>query len=304
MCSRIAAIVGAAILERPRMSNETGQPDVSTANTAVNRPGLPLLSLMPFMLIAFGVAWGILALYIFLPDQMAGMFGQLTGQHPLFFLAVWAPAIAAFIVVLFHTGVSGLGRFVSRFLLWRCSPWWYAFLIVGIPVIFIAGAAMRGTLLTDPFPFATASSMLVGLGLAAIKGPMEEFGWRGVALPLLQRKLAPIWAGLVLGVIWGLWHLPAFMLSGTQQSQWAVAPFFVGCIALSVIVTPLFNASRGSILLTAFFHFTVMNPVLPAAEPYDTYILVAVAAVIVWLNRKTMFTRQHAVTEVVPHTAS
>lgn len=284
------------------MSNETGQPDAPTANAAVNRPGLPLLSLVPFMLITFVIAWGILALYIFLPDQMAGVFGQLTGQHPLFFLAVWAPAIAAFIVVLYYTGVAGLGRFLSRFLLWRCSPWWYAFLIVGIPVVFIAGAAMRGTLLTDPFPFATASSMLIALGLAAIKGPMEEFGWRGVALPLLQRKLAPLWAGLVLGVIWGLWHLPAFMLSGTQQSQWAVAPFFVGCIALSVIVTPLFNASRGSILLTAFFHFTVMNPVLPAAEPYDTYILVVVAAVIVWLNRKTMFTRQLAVREVVPST--
>jgi len=69
---------------------------------------------------------------------------------------------------------------------------------------------------------------------------------------------------------------------------------------LSVIVTPLFNASRGSILLTALFHFTVMNAVLPAAEPYDTYILVVAAAVVVWLNRKTMFTRQHAVTEVVP----
>ena len=282
------------------MSNETGQPDVSTANTGVNRPGLPLLSLVPFMLIAFGVAWGILALYIFLPDQMSRMFGQLTGQHPLFFLAVWAPAIAAFVVVLFHTGVSGLARFLSKFLLWRCSPWWYAFLIVGIPVIFIAGAAMRGTLLTDPFPFATMSSMLIALGLAAIKGPMEEFGWRGVALPLLQRKFAPLWAGLVLGVIWGLWHLPAFMLSGTQQSQWAVAPFFIGCIALSVIVTPLFNASRGSILLTAFFHFTVMNPVLPDAEPYDTYILLVVAAVIVWLNRKTMFTRKRAVTEIFP----
>ncbi|HEV57888.1 MAG TPA: CPBP family intramembrane metalloprotease [Phycisphaerales bacterium] len=285
------------------MRSETEQPDLPTGNAAVNRPGLPLLSLAPFLLITFVIAWGILGLYIFLPDQMAGLFGQLTGQHPLFFLAVWAPAIAAFIVVLYHTGVSGLARFLSRFLLWRCSPWWYAFLIVGIPVVFIAGAAMRGTLFTDPFPFATVSSMLVGLGLAAIKGPMEEFGWRGLALPLLQRKLTPIWAALVLGVIWGLWHLPAFMLSGTQQSQWAVAPFFVGCIALSVIVTPLFNASGGSILLTMFFHFTVMNPVLPAAEPYDTYVLVAVAAVIVWLNRKTRFTRQQAVTEVVPRTA-
>lgn len=274
--------------------------DVLTGNSEAERPALPLLSLLPFMVITFVIAWGVLALYIFLPDRMAELFGQLTGQHPLFFLAVWAPAIAAFIVVLHHSGVTGLGRFLSRSLLWRCSPWWYALLVVGIPVIFIVAAAMRGTLLTDSFPFDTVSSMLTGLGLAAIKGPMEEFGWRGVALPLLQRKLAPLWAGLVLGIIWAVWHLPAFMLSGTQQSQWAIAPFFVGCIALSIIVTPLFNASRGSILLAAFFHFTVMNPLLPAAEPYDTYILVVVAVVIVWLNRETMFTRNYAVTQVVP----
>ena len=285
------------------MASEEAQSTVSRNTTGTCRFDLPLLSLVPFLLVTIAIAWGILALYIFLPDPMSEFFGQLTGQHPLFFLAVWAPAIAAFIVVLYHTGISGLARFLSRFLLWRCSLWWYVFLIVGIPVIFLAGAAMRGTLLTDPFPFATTSAMLIALALAAIKGPMEEFGWRGLALPLLQRKLAPLWAGLILGVIWGLWHLPAFMLSGTQQSQWAVAPFFVGCVALSIIVTPLFNASRGSILLTAFFHFTVMNPVLPAAEPYDTYILVMVAAVIVWLNRKTMFTREQAVKEVVPSRA-
>jgi len=283
------------------MSNEIDRPSLPTEKREADRFYMPMLSLLPFLLIAFAIAWGILALYIFLPDQMTGLFGQLTGEHPLFFLAVWSPAIGAFILVAYHNGVAGLVRFLSRLSLWRCSLAWYAFLLIGIPLIFIAGAAMRGSLLTDPFPFATLPSVLIALVLAVIKGPVEEFGWRGLALPLLQRKLAPIWAGLVLGVIWGLWHLPAFLLSGTQQSQWAVAPFFVGCLALSVIVTPLFNASRGSILLTALFHFTVMNPVLPAAEPYDTYILVVVAAVIVWFSRKTMFTRTDAVTDVVPH---
>ncbi|MCK7511306.1 MAG: CPBP family intramembrane metalloprotease [Desulfobacterales bacterium] len=58
----------------------------------------------------------------------------------------------------------------------------------------------------------------------AIKGPVEEFGWRGFALPLLQRKMAPIWAGLLLGIIWGFWHLPAFLLSGTPQSAWSFTP--------------------------------------------------------------------------------
>ncbi|MEA1989212.1 MAG: type II CAAX endopeptidase family protein [Pseudomonadota bacterium] len=257
-------------------------------------------SFTPFLLISFGIAWGILGLYILLPDLMGKAFGQLTGNHPLFFLAVYAPAIAAFILVTSNAGFGGLRRFFGRALLWRCSVAWYAFLIIGVPLIFIAGSAIRGNLLTEPFPFASFQGLLVALILAAIKGPIEEFGWRGLALPLLQRKFAPLWAGLILGAIWGLWHMPAFMLSGTQQSEWSFMAFFAGCLAISVIATALFNCSRGSILLSAFFHFSLMNPIFPDAQPYDTYLLIVVAVVIVWRKQKDMFTREGAITEVIP----
>ena len=83
------AIAGAAIRERLQMNNtDTTQPNVPVEHAGANRSGLPLLSLLPFLLITFVIAWVILALYIFLPDHMAGFFGHLTRQHPLFFLAV------------------------------------------------------------------------------------------------------------------------------------------------------------------------------------------------------------------------
>jgi membrane protease YdiL (CAAX protease family) len=262
---------------------------------------VPFSSFIPFLLISFGLAWGILGLYIFLPEKMVSVFGQITGNHPLFFLAVYAPAIAAFILVARTVGLAGLRRFLARALLWRCGAGWYAFLIIGIPLIFIGGSALRGNLFTEPFPFASFQTLLVALVLAAIKGPIEEFGWRGFALPLLQRKFAPIWAGLILGVIWGVWHLPAFLLSGTQQSEWSFTAFFAGCLAISVIVTALFNRSYGSILLSAVFHFQLMNPIFPDAQPYDTYLLIIVASLIVWLNRKDMFTKEGAVVDVIPN---
>lgn len=271
-----------------------------TGTLGFDRHQIPFISLVPFLLIAFGLAWGILALFIFLPDQMSGMFGELTGQHPLFFLAVYAPAIAAFIVITYIAGIGGLRRYLSRLLLWKCSLFWYAFLIIGIALIFIGGAALKGNLFTEPVPFSSLQSLILALVLTAIKGPIEEFGWRGLTLPLLQRKFAPIWAGIILGVIWGLWHLPAFMLSGTQQSAWSFTPFFVGSIALSIIVTPLFNSSHGSILLPMLFHFLLNNPIWPDAQPYDIYIFVVVAALVVWLNRQAMFTREGAVTRVIP----
>jgi len=263
---------------------------------------ITITSLVPFLIVTFGLTWGILALYIFLDEQMTAIFGQLTGEHPLFFLAVYAPAIAAFSIIVRREGIRGLGKYFARLSLWRCSPYWYGFLIVGLPLVFYGGAAWKGTLYSEPFPFSSVGSMATAIVFSIIKGPVEEFGWRGFAQPLLQRKLAPVWVALLIGIVWGFWHLPAFLLSGTQQSAWPFSAFFGGTIAISLIMTPLYNASRGSILLAAFMHFQLMNPIWPDAQPYDTYILIVVAVIVVVLNRKTMFSRIGSITQVIPDT--
>jgi hypothetical protein len=259
-----------------------------------------LASLIPFLIITFGLAWGIIALYVFLPAQMAAVFGELTGQHPLFYLAVYAPAIAALTLVLLRSGRSGGRRFLSRLLLWRASAAWYALLLIGIPLLFYAGAVWKGLGPGELVPVSAVGAYLVALALHAIKGPVEEIGWRGFMLPLLQRRMSPLWAGLVIGVIWGVWHLPAFFLSGTEHSAWSFTDFFVGTIALSLIATALFNASKGSILLPALFHLQVNNPLWPDAQPYDTIPFVVAAIVIVWLNRESMLRRDGGLTTIIP----
>ena len=133
----------------------------------------------------------------------------------------------------------------------------------------------------------------------AFLGPIEEFGWRGVAQPILQRHVAPIWAGIIIGTVWGFWHLPAFFLSGTVFGEWNFLPFLVGNITLAVLVTPLFNRSRGSLLWPMLFHWQLINPFWPDAQPYDTWILVGVAALVIWWHRGTMFVKA-GVTRVVP----
>ena len=282
------------------MSNDAPSSHERTPFSADTQPVVPVSVLLPFLLITFGIAWGILGLYIGLPERMSAWFGQLTGDHPLFYLAVYAPAIAAFIIVARCGGAGGLRRFLSRAGLWRCSPGWYIFIAVGLPAVFYLGAMVKGPLAAPASALESWKGLLVALGLMLVKGPIEEFGWRGLALPLLQRRFAPIWAGLIVGLVWGVWHLPAFCLSSTPQSAWPFAPFFLGSVALSVIVTPMFNRSAGSILLPALFHFQAINPIWPDAQPYDTYILVVVAVVIVWLNRRSMFASADAVTRVIP----
>jgi len=137
-------------------------------------------------------------------NEAVGWFGELTGRHPAFVLAVWAPSFAAFTVVLYCGGAQGARAYVSRLGLWRCPAGWAGFLLLGIPLIFVAGAAAKGTLLAGSLPFDTLGAALGAMVFMLFLGPVEEFGWRGVALPILQRHMAPLWAGLIIGVTWGL----------------------------------------------------------------------------------------------------
>jgi membrane protease YdiL (CAAX protease family) len=255
-------------------------------------------TLVPFLALAFGLTWGIAALLILFTDQIVAIFGEISTSNPLFILAVYSPGIAGVFLVWRHDGLKGLGRFFRRLTLWRASWLWWLFLVLGIPAIIYAGAAVNGTV-GDPFPFSPWYRALPALALALFLGPIEEFGWRGVALPLLQRRFKPFWAGLILGIIWAVWHIPAFLLGGTPQSAWSFAPYFAGVVAISVILTPLFNDSRGSLLIAVVYHFQMMNPIWPDAQPWDNILFVVAAVITVWLNRRTMFQRGSGITRIV-----
>lgn len=251
-----------------------------------------------FLTLTFGLTWGIAALLILFTDQMVALFGELSMTNPLFILAVYSPGFAGVLLVWWHYGFKSLGSFLRRLTLWRAPSLWWLFLVLGIPAIVYTGAALKGTI-NDPFPFSPWYQVLPALALALFLGPIEEFGWRGLALPLLQRRFAPFWAGLILGIIWAVWHIPSFLMSGTPQSAWSFGPYFAGVVAISVILTPLFNVSRGSLLIAVLYHFQMMNPIFPDAQPWDNLIYIVVAVVVVWLNRRQMFQRGTGVTDVL-----
>ena len=255
-------------------------------------------TLIPFLAITFGLTWGVAALLFLFYDQMVAIFGELSMSNPVFILLVYSPGIAGIFLVWRVYGFKGLKGFFQRLTLWRAPAAWWVFIILCIPLIVYAGAAIKGSI-AEPFPFTPWYQAFPAIALALILGPIEEFGWRGLALPLLQRKFSPFWAGLILGCIWGIWHIPSFLGSGTPQSAWDFGPFFLGIVAMSVILTPLFNASRGSLLISALFHFQMMNPIFPDAQPWDILLFVMAAVIIVWINRKTMFKRGTGITEVL-----
>ena len=255
-------------------------------------------TLIPFLALTFGLTWGIAALFILFTDQLIAIFGEMGMGNPLFILAVYSPGFAGGFLVWRQYGLKGLGSFFRRLTLWRVSRWWWWFVILGIPAIMYTGAAVKGTI-SDPFPFSPWYQVLPVLAIALFLGPIEEFGWRGLALPLLQRRFTPFWAGLILGIIWAAWHIPAFLIGGTPQSAWSFAPYFAGVIAGSVILTALFNDSRGSLLTAVLIHFQMNNPIWPDAQPWDNLLLVTGAVIIVWLRWRTMFQRGSGITDIL-----
>lgn len=262
------------------------------------RRGMTFGTLVPFMAIAFGLTWGIFALLIYFPERMASIFGPVGYTNPIFVLAVYSPAVAAFLLVWRHYGLAGVGSFLRRLTLWRMPLPWWLFLVIGILAVFYVGALLRGEPFS-PFPFSPWYAYLPAAATALFIGPIEEFGWRGVALPLLQRRLAPLWAGLILGAIWAVWHIPAFLVAGTPQSAWSLTPFLIGVTAIGLLLVPMFNAARGSLLIAALYHFQMNNPVHPYAQPWDTVIFSILAVVVVLLNWRAMITHEQAVTSVL-----
>ena len=260
----------------------------------------PVGSVWVFFVLTFGIAWGGMGLTFVFQDAVEAALGPMGATHPLFILAVWSPAISAILLVLWYGGLPGLRCYLARLLLWRAPVGWYLLLILGIPAVYYFAAIVTGTLTREALAQPPLRELLPLVAFMLILGPMEELGWRGYATPVLQRAMAPIWAGLLVGIVWALWHVPAFFLGGTPQSGWEVMPFLLGATAVSVIVTAFFNAARGSILLAALFHWQLNMPMWPDTKPLDMYLFIPLAVIVVWVKRDQMFSRAGAATEVMP----
>jgi membrane protease YdiL (CAAX protease family) len=130
-----------------------------------------------------------------------------------------------------------------------------------------------------PLPVLTPAlvPILVGefLRIAVLGGPFEEeLGWRGFALPRLQSRWSAFRSAVALGVVWGLWHIPLYFISGTGQIEtaagsgaaFAIVAFTVWTTGLSVLFTWLFNQTGGSVLIAMLFHASVnLGAFVPAA---------------------------------------
>lgn len=123
-------------------------------------------------------------------------------------------------------------------------------------------------------------------------GPLqEEFGWRGYALPRLQSRFNAFFSSIILGSMWGLWHLPYFFIGTELTYAYGIIPQIFTAILLSILLTWLFNNTRGSILVSLIFHnmFNLSNDMFPVLGTQVGsflflvfFIIIVIAVMFIW----------------------
>lgn len=179
--------------------------------------------------------------------------GRSTGPNPL------GPLVAGIIMTAIVLGRPGLREFFSRLVRWRVGVKWYAFVVLAPIAVCLAAVGLTLCLMTGSQVAALSTEKLRELPerflfILLLIGLGEEPGWRGFALPQLQRKYSPLIASFILAPIWALWHLP---LIGHEFQGPVIPAFLISVVGGTLMLTWLFNHTKGSVLLAMLFHASI-----------------------------------------------
>jgi len=196
----------------------------------------------------------------------------------LFILSPYAgPLLGALIVTRATEGGAGVRRLLKRIVQWRVGVQWYLAAFFSMLLIWLAaysilysGVPLR-ELIASPMLLVTlfAPKILEGIFIPSIG---EEVGWRGFALPRMQKQYGPVLATLILGIMHGLWHFPALFtaLFGPLPLE-EILPFMLTAVGATFIYTWVVNNARGSILIAILLHASsnAASSLLTAIVPLD-----------------------------------
>lgn len=181
----------------------------------------PLLSFFTLCITLSRVAW---TPYIVgnhgLGIEDVGGTDMMTGQLLLMLPGAYlGPIFSAFLVTAVADGREGVRKWVGRLFRWRVGLRWYALALLGVPAaLIVCGLVFTGGAIQAP-PSMLFVMFVPGLIMQFLTtGIAEEPGWRDLALPRVQPMFGPLPGTVILGLIWGVWHLPLFL------TQWAGYP--------------------------------------------------------------------------------
>jgi uncharacterized protein len=251
--------------------------------------------------LSYFVFWGPLAFFqipaISFVSEVRGSLWAIA----LFITGGFVPSLVAVLLTWKQQGASGLRQLRRRIIQFNIG-WRWVLAAVAIVILSTVSQLVMISLLGQTFNMTLFLAQLGSVIPLLILGPIsEEIGWRGYALDRLQTKWNALVSSLIIGLTWGLWHAPLFLIVGTSFHESAIPflGFLVGFMALSILFTWLHNNTHGSIWTAIFFHwiYSYSAQVVPsgvARSPlynwveYLPYVVVSVIVVMIWKPRKLM----------------
>lgn len=268
-------------------------------------------SLLTYFTLTFVISWGGV-LILGAPYGMPTTSNQFEKAYPIVFIPyLLGPLVSSIILIGVVDGRSGFRTFLSRLFKWRVKIKWYAIAVVTAPllanVVLFALSLISPDFIPAIFTSDEKFSLLVtGVAIGFIGGGlMEEPGWTGFAVPKLRKQNSVIRTGLIVGFIWGAWHiLPTYWGSGDSS----------GALSLDLLLPPLFfylgvlppyraimvwiYDQTESLLVVVLMHASLTASSLfilaPSVDGISLFFYYLVLSIILWLLVVTILVRDTA----------
>jgi uncharacterized protein len=226
--------------------------------------------LMTFFALTFAITFGLGVAVIFFRPQFEAVFGSL---GPLltswpYYVAVCTPTISAVLLSALFGGLEGVKTLFRGLVRPFRLRWAFVALLTFPTALLLWGLAERGLFGTGAshaidihaILFAAPLTLFTTANIFIDPGPWgEETGWRGFALPRLLTLFTPLTAGIILGIVWAVWHAPAFLTSDLTQAKYNFGWFLIGVTFMSIFMTWIYVNANRNFLVAGFIPHAVNN---------------------------------------------
>jgi membrane protease YdiL (CAAX protease family) len=215
--------------------------------------------------LVFGISWG-LGLIILGPATFVGVRAISNSQMFFVYAAIVGPLVAGVVTTLLVSGKPGLRDLRARLFRWNVGITWYAVALLTAPVLTLAlllALSLASPAFTPVIFTANnkATLLITGIAIGLVVPVFEETGWTGFVIPQFRQRRGIVGTGVIVGLLWGLWHLPLF--SSSASSSTLVPPalylavlLFSWLVPYRVLMVWVYDQTK-SLLLAMAMHFAI-----------------------------------------------
>mgnify|MGYP000250597655 CR=1 FL=1 len=227
-------------------------------------------SLLTYYALTFTISWGGIFLVIGGPGGIPGTPDQFQRLLPFVVLAMLAgPSIAGLILTGLVEGRLGFRKLLSRLLQWQVGAYWYAFAVLTAPLVMMVIPLTLSSLLPELVPGIITKSdrsslLLMGITAGLMAGIFEELGWTGFVIPRLRLRYGVFTTGLIVGSLWGAWHILVNFWSSGSSSGVLSLDLLLHSVIFSMGILPAYRVlmvwvydHTGSLLMSMLMHLSL-----------------------------------------------